>query len=48
MSVDNEIVGSIDKGLMVLVGVCIDDTKKDMEYIARKIVNLRFLMMRKV
>lgn len=39
--VDNEIVGSINKGLMVLLGVGMDDTRQDLEYLAEKIVNLR-------
>jgi len=39
--VDNEIVGSISKGLMVLLGVGMDDTRQDLEYLAEKIVNLR-------
>lgn len=40
VSVDNEIVGSIDKGLMVLVGVCSDDTKKTWNILREKL-NLR-------
>jgi len=39
--VNNETVGSINKGLMVLLGVGKDDTHWDMEYLADKIVNLR-------
>lgn len=39
--VDNEMVGSISKGLMVLLGVGMDDTRQDLEYLAEKIVNLR-------
>jgi len=39
--VDNEMVGSINKGLMVLLGVGMDDTRQDLEYLAEKIVNLR-------
>jgi len=39
--VDNKIVGSIDKGLVLLVGFSEDSTIKDIEYFAKKIVNLR-------
>lgn len=39
--VNNETVGSINKGLMVLLGVGKDDTHWDIEYLADKIVNLR-------
>ncbi|MDD4295700.1 MAG: D-aminoacyl-tRNA deacylase [Ruminiclostridium sp.] len=39
--VDNKIVGSINKGLTVLLGVDKNDTSRDLEYMAEKIVNLR-------
>jgi len=41
VSVDNETAGSINKGLIVLLGVGRDDTRQDLEYLADKIVNLR-------
>jgi D-tyrosyl-tRNA(Tyr) deacylase len=34
-------VSSIGKGLCVLVGLCRDDGKEDVEYIVRKLLNLR-------
>ncbi|XP_078672586.1 D-aminoacyl-tRNA deacylase-like isoform X1 [Branchiostoma floridae x Branchiostoma belcheri] len=37
----DELVSSIGRGLCVLIGVSRDDTPKDMEYIVRKILNLR-------
>ena len=39
--VDGDIVGSIGKGLNVLVGICKDDTEEDIKYIKDKIINLR-------
>ena len=41
VSVDNELVGSIGQGLVVLLGVGREDTEKDMGYLAEKVVNLR-------
>lgn len=41
MSVGEEIVGKIDAGLLVLLGVAKDDTPVDAEYLAAKIVGLR-------
>jgi len=41
VSVDNKIVGSIDKGLVVLVGFTKGDSSKDIDYLADKVVNLR-------
>ncbi|MDM5315748.1 D-aminoacyl-tRNA deacylase [Fictibacillus sp. b24] len=39
--VDSEVKGKIDSGLVLLVGVTHDDTEKDADYLAEKIVNLR-------
>jgi len=41
VSIDGGVVGSIGKGLVVLVGVATGDTVKDAEYLARKAVELR-------
>lgn len=41
VSVEGKVVGSIEKGLMVLLGVKQGDTEKDAEYIAGKILKLR-------
>ncbi|KAL7695898.1 D-tyrosyl-tRNA deacylase [Lotmaria passim] len=38
---EGEVVGSIQKGLAVLVGIARDDTAEDMEYIFRKILGVR-------
>jgi len=39
--VAGEVVGRIDRGLVVFVGVAGGDTEKDIQYLAQKIVNLR-------
>lgn len=41
VSVGGEVVGSIGPGLVVLVGVADGDSDKDIQYLARKIVELR-------
>ena len=41
VSVDNNIVGSIDKGLVLLVGFTHTDTSEDIDYLVKKVVNLR-------
>lgn len=39
--VDKKIVGKIDNGLMLLVGFTYGDTLQDIEYISKKVLNLR-------
>lgn len=41
VSVDGEIIGKIDKGILVLLGVCDEDTGEDMKWLADKIMGLR-------
>ena len=41
VSVQNKIVGKIEKGLVLLVGFTYGDTIKDIEYIIKKVLNLR-------
>jgi D-tyrosyl-tRNA(Tyr) deacylase len=41
VDVDDRTVGSIDRGLVVLLGVARTDTRQDAEYLADKITNLR-------
>ena len=41
VSVNDETVGSIGPGFVVLVGVSRDDTEQDADYIVNKVVNLR-------
>ena len=41
VSVAGEVVGRIGRGLVVFVGVANEDTEKDAQYLAQKMVNLR-------
>ena len=41
VEVDNKIVGQINQGYMVLVGVGPNDTEKEANYLAKKLINLR-------
>ena len=40
VTVEGEVTGKIDKGLMVLLGVAEGDTQKDLQYIIDKVVGL--------
>ncbi|MDA3800219.1 MAG: D-aminoacyl-tRNA deacylase [Kiritimatiellae bacterium] len=41
VTVDNQIIGSIKKGFVIFLGVRIDDNEKDVEFLAKKVSNLR-------
>ncbi len=41
VTIDNEVVSSISKGLLILVGIEDADTKEDIEWLSNKIVHLR-------
>ncbi len=41
LEIDGKVYSEIGKGLLALVGITNDDTEKDVEYIARKLPNLR-------
>ncbi len=41
VTVDSKVVGKIDNGLMLLVGFCDNDNIDTINYMAKKIVNLR-------
>ncbi|RMH62028.1 MAG: D-tyrosyl-tRNA(Tyr) deacylase [Calditrichaeota bacterium] len=41
VTVDGQITGHIDEGLMLLVGIAVGDTERDVAYMADKCLNLR-------
>ena len=41
LSIDNKIYSQINSGLVVLLGITHDDDDNDIEWLAKKIVNLR-------
>ncbi len=41
VSVDKELINEIDKGMVLLVGIHNDDTETDVDYLVKKVVNLR-------
>jgi len=41
VTVDNEVVSEISRGLMVLVGIGVDDNVSDVENLTKKILSLR-------
>ena len=41
VTVEEKVIGKIKRGFLLLVGVTHDDAKEDMEYLVRKIVQMR-------
>lgn len=41
VSVEDEVTGSIGSGMCILLGVHVDDTEREMEWVARKCASLR-------
>ena len=41
VEVDNKLINKIEKGLVILVGVNVEDTSEDVDYLVRKTLNLR-------
>ena len=41
VSVSGKLINKIDKGLCILVGITPEDTDEDINYLVKKIVNLR-------
>lgn len=44
VNVDSNVVGKIGKGLVVLLGIKNTDTYKDVDYLVKKLINLRVFM----
>ncbi|XP_055377851.1 D-aminoacyl-tRNA deacylase [Condylostylus longicornis] len=41
VTVNEELISSIGRGLCVLVGICQDDTEKDVDFMVRKLLSIR-------
>ena len=41
VEVNNKIIGQIDHGILVLIGIAVNDEKTDAEWISKKVLNLR-------
>ena len=41
VAIDGQVVGQCGRGYMILIGVSVDDTEKDLQYMATKIPTLR-------
>ncbi|MDJ1480027.1 D-aminoacyl-tRNA deacylase [Cytophagaceae bacterium DM2B3-1] len=41
VTIDNQIKGQIGKGLLILLGITHTDTEEDIEWLSKKIVNMR-------
>ena len=41
VSVDGKLINKIDKGFNILLGINVNDTHEDIDYLVRKILNLR-------
>ena len=41
VTVNNELISLIDKGLLVFVGICKEDNDEDIEWLTKKIANIR-------
>ena len=41
VEVDNRLINKIEKGMVILVGVNVEDTSEDVDYLVRKTLNLR-------
>jgi D-tyrosyl-tRNA(Tyr) deacylase len=40
-TVNSEVVSSIKRGIVILIGIAADDTNDDLEYIVRRVLNVR-------
>lgn len=46
VAIEDRTVGAINQGLLLLVGVGPEDTREDLDYAVRKIVNMRIFFRR--
>ena len=46
VAIEDSTVGAIKQGLLLLVGVGPEDTKEDLDYAVRKIINMRIFQMK--
>ena len=44
VKVDGNIIGNIDKGFLVLIGIKVGDTKEQADYLVKKLCNLRVFL----
>ena len=47
VSIEGQIQGKINQGLLLLVGVGPEDQEEDLDYAVRKLVNMRIFQMQK-
>ncbi|MBU1820377.1 MAG: D-tyrosyl-tRNA(Tyr) deacylase [Bacteroidetes bacterium] len=41
VTIEGQVKGKIDQGFLVLLGICTSDTPEDLEWLGRKIINMR-------
>ena len=41
VTINDEVISLIDKGLLIFVGICDEDGREDIEWLAKKIANIR-------
>ena len=46
VTIQNHTVANIQRGLLVLIGIVEEDGQEDINFLAKKIVHLRILMMK--
>ena len=47
VSIEGQVQGKINQGLLLLVGVGPEDQEEDLDYAVRKLVNMRIFQMQK-
>ena len=41
VSIDNKVYSSIEKGLLIFIGINVNDKKEDVSYLVKKLINMR-------